>query len=355
MYIKSKPDKYGLKIVTLNDAETSYLIHGIPYLGKMTLEDKTESIPEYFFREVTSSIHNTNRTDTADNWFISIPLLERMKNEPFNIPVTGIIQKNKRETPAEMKVSEQNPPHTKFVFSDITLLLHTPKKNKLVLLASTYSSSTNIENGKPEIIHHYNSTKGGTDCFDMLCHAFTISRKTNCWLMQVFYGMLEQAKLSSLHTLSAGVPQGSTLSPILFNLFVNDLPSDPFIQRFLYADDLTIASQSSSSTLAIDRINSFNIKWIQMVHFNQKQWVRGRKNAGANAKFINQANRFILLRDNLHFRYRAITETEFFQRHLHMVSDKNACEYYIKAPHKGLGTSTESASMWGDVGWDRTL
>lgn len=34
MYIKSKPDKYGLKIVTLNDADTSYLIYGIPYLGK---------------------------------------------------------------------------------------------------------------------------------------------------------------------------------------------------------------------------------------------------------------------------------------------------------------------------------
>jgi len=26
MYIKSKPDKYGIKIVTLNDAETSYLV-----------------------------------------------------------------------------------------------------------------------------------------------------------------------------------------------------------------------------------------------------------------------------------------------------------------------------------------
>lgn len=199
MYIKSKPDKYGLKIITLNDAETSYLIHGIPYLGKVTLEDKTESVSEYFFREVTSSIHNTNRTVTADNWFISIPLLERMKNEPFNLPVTGTIRKNKREIPAEMKVSDPNPPHTKFVFSDsgITLLSHTPKKNKIVLVASTYSRSTNIENGKPEIIHHYNATKGGTDCFDMLCHAFTASRRTNRWPMRIFFGMLDQAAVNA--------------------------------------------------------------------------------------------------------------------------------------------------------------
>lgn len=26
MYIKSKPDKYGIKIITLNDAHTSYLV-----------------------------------------------------------------------------------------------------------------------------------------------------------------------------------------------------------------------------------------------------------------------------------------------------------------------------------------
>ncbi|EFN83004.1 PiggyBac transposable element-derived protein 4, partial [Harpegnathos saltator] len=33
MYIKAKPDKYGLKVITLNDASTFYLYHAIPYLG----------------------------------------------------------------------------------------------------------------------------------------------------------------------------------------------------------------------------------------------------------------------------------------------------------------------------------
>ena len=31
MYMKDKPDKYGLKIVTLNDAETSYLVNTFSY------------------------------------------------------------------------------------------------------------------------------------------------------------------------------------------------------------------------------------------------------------------------------------------------------------------------------------
>lgn len=50
-----------------------------------------------------------------------------------------------------------------------------------------------ITNGKSNIILHYNSTKGGTDCFDQLCHSYTVTRRTNRWPMRVFFGMLDQA------------------------------------------------------------------------------------------------------------------------------------------------------------------
>ena len=64
MYMKSKPDKYGLKIITLNDAQTSYLYYAIPYLGKTTLDGKlvNENIPESFLRKVTEPIHRSKST-----------------------------------------------------------------------------------------------------------------------------------------------------------------------------------------------------------------------------------------------------------------------------------------------------
>ena len=60
MYIKSKPDKYGLKIISLNDANTSYMLHAIPYLGKTSTLQRDPN-PEYFLEEVT------NHTVTCDN------------------------------------------------------------------------------------------------------------------------------------------------------------------------------------------------------------------------------------------------------------------------------------------------
>lgn len=177
MYMKSKPDKYGLKIVTLNDAQTSYLIHAIPYLGKSTVRVRNESVPEYFFRKVTAPIHGTNRTVTCDNWFTTVPLLQRMLSDPFNMTITGTIRKNKREIPVELKVASKGPPSTKFCHaSDLTLLSHTPKKNKIVLLISSYLHTNEITNNKPNIILHYNETKGGTDCFDQLCRIHTYTK-----------------------------------------------------------------------------------------------------------------------------------------------------------------------------------
>jgi hypothetical protein len=54
--------------------------------------------------------------------------------------------------------------------------------------------------------------------------------------------------LSSSQTfpIASGVPQGAILSPTLFNLFVNDLPSIPGTETFLYADDTTFLAQGSN-------------------------------------------------------------------------------------------------------------
>lgn len=44
--------------------------------------------------------------------------------------------------------------------------------------------------------------------------------------------------------LNDGLPQGSVLAPILFNLYISDLPNT-ILRKFIYADDITLAVQNN--------------------------------------------------------------------------------------------------------------
>ena len=65
-----------------------------------------------------------------------------------------------------------------------------------------------------------------------------------------------------------GLPQGSVLAPLLFNIYTNDLPQFQDIRRFIYADDLCIATQSRSFniigqrlTRALSSLSDYYKKW----------------------------------------------------------------------------------------------
>ena len=89
---------------------------------------------------------------------------------------------------------------------------------------------------------------------------------------------------TSFFPYNKGVRQGCTLSPLLFNIFLNDLPpvfsnipSDPVIlpnetklNCLLYADDLVILSRSKVGLQnCLNQLNDWCKKW--MMHVNMKK------------------------------------------------------------------------------------
>ena len=113
---------------------------------------------------------------------------------------------------------------------------------------------TNIEHGKLNGVTLIDFRKA----FDMISVDFLIS-KLKCyrfdetlitWMHSYLTGRYQYVQIknntSSLAPVSFGVPQGSILGPLLFILFVNDLPLHSNQNLDLYADDSTLHSSSNS-------------------------------------------------------------------------------------------------------------
>lgn len=197
MYIPNKPDKYdGLKLVTMCDAKT-YMCSAKPYIGREERQSHL-SIPTQYVLTLTSDIQGTNRNCTMDNWFSSYEVAEKLLER--NLTMVGTMRRNKPAIPKQLlETKGKEVKSSLFVFDEkSTMVSYIPKKNKTVILLSTmHSQGVDEETKKPEIILSYNSTKGGVDTFDQLCHSTTVSRKTRRWPLRILYGMLDIAGVNS--------------------------------------------------------------------------------------------------------------------------------------------------------------
>ena len=67
--------------------------------------------------------------------------------------------------------------------------------------------------------------------------------------------------ISKIHPVKAGIPQGSVLGPILFNIFCHDIPKPQKCQLAMYADDTAIITQNKNLETSIEDLQN-SLDWV---------------------------------------------------------------------------------------------
>ena len=82
-----------------------------------------------------------------------------------------------------------------------------------------------------------------------------------------FYVCFNEFK-SSIHKIRAGVPQGSVVGPVLYNLYTADIPISDHVENSVFADDTAILTNDKDLNTAtnrlqkhIDKLSSWTTQW----------------------------------------------------------------------------------------------
>ena len=144
----------------------------------------------------------------------------------------------------------------------------------------------------------------GVDCvymdyqkaFDTVPHKRLISKLKSynlgeemiSWIQNYLSGRKQQVSInganSNWHTVSSGIPQGSVIGPILFVIYINDLPDLVKSNVYLFADDTKlfniIKDQTDRDTLQNDlqKLTKWSETWLLKFHPDKCKFMHIGKN-----------------------------------------------------------------------------
>ena len=193
VYMKDKPDKYGIKLWCMCDAVTNYPVNIQVYLGK------ENNIPEKnqgarVIRNMVENLQGGGYGIYADNFFTNLSVAEELLQR--NITYVGTIRQNKPDVPTMMKPSPTRKElSSEFLFDqNSTLVSYVPKKRRSVVLLSTQHRDVATAGEdvayKPLIILDYNKYKGGVDNMDKKVKEYRPYRKSNRWPTALFANII---------------------------------------------------------------------------------------------------------------------------------------------------------------------
>ena len=106
--------------------------------------------------------------------------------------------------------------------------------------------------------------------------SYGIGGKVLAWIKAFLSGRSQRVSVhgsfSSWMEVLSGIPQGSVLGPLLFVLYINDLPDGLVSEVFMFADDTKVYREIKDDTdretlqLDIDALQEWSNRWLLIFH-----------------------------------------------------------------------------------------
>ena len=134
-----------------------------------------------------------------------------------------------------------------------------------------------LEKGAPVDLFYFDFSKA----FDTVPHYRLLSKLENFGIQGKILDVIRdflsnrtisvqvEGRYSDIRNVLSGVPQGSVLGPLLFVLFINDLPESVKNKVKLFADDLKLIGNVANSSRIVDDLKQLE-KWenLWLLRFN---------------------------------------------------------------------------------------
>ena len=198
-YIPAKPIKRGIKIWMCCDSNSAYLYRFEVYLGKNTTNDGY-GLGYNVVSNLIDHLYHSNRHIFFDNFFTSIPLMEKLLEN--GLYSCGTVRCNRQGFPAELKkpgdvrdrgdfkvLQKGASPLTASVWRDKRLVHHLSTLSQAtdVPYASRRVGANIIQIRQSHSVSAYNKYMGGVDLHDQMRMKYDVGRNSKKWWKYLFW------------------------------------------------------------------------------------------------------------------------------------------------------------------------
>lgn len=224
VYMKNKPEKYGMKLYVASDPLTGYTLKFEIYSGKGQLDNSITSLYERLLCDYFEKGH----TIYMDRFYTSPLVLKFLWEKKTN--GVGTVMANRKGLPKQSVVNcKLNKGEMTFARNGPQICIKWKDTRDVLLLSTVHSADMKpvtvkarggaIQKFKPVAIIDYNKNKTGVDHGDQLITYYPFKRKTLKWWKKMFFHLFKITIVNSFILFKKIAPPNKTLS--LKNFMLN--------------------------------------------------------------------------------------------------------------------------------------